>query len=389
MTVYLQQAAALCALGNNTRAIEEKLFSISQSPLIPSTEFSPANALPLGYVDGGLPDIAEPLLNTRNNRLLLAALQQLQADIDDLKQRVDTARIGVIIGSSTSGIREGEQAVAYHQQVGNLPGNFDYSMQEIGAPALFVQQYLQVSGPAWTISTACTSSAKALASASRLIELGVCDAVIAGGADTLCRLTVEGFSALSAVSHEQCLPFSANRKGINIGEGAALFVVTREPAAIALQGYGESSDAHHISAPHPEGLGAVAAMEQALRMAGKTPADIHYLNLHGTATEQNDSMEARAVHQVFGEGLHCGSTKALTGHTLGAAGALEALFCWLCLKREDGQLPVHLWDGQYDEQLPSLPHMASRKLDRPVSLAMSNSFAFGGNNISLLMEKLS
>lgn len=388
MSIYLHQVAALCALGNSLSEITANLFSASQSPLRSSEAFTPGRPLPLGFVDGDLPVIADAQQNTRNNQLLLAALEQLQPAIDQLKHRFSPSRIGVIIGSSTSGIREGELAVQEHADTGKLPENFDYSMQEIGAPALFVKQQLQLGGPAWTISTACTSGAKALASAQRLIDLGVCDTVIAGGADTLCRLTVEGFSALSAMSSELCLPFSANRQGINIGEGAALFIVSREPAAIALRGYGESSDAHHISAPHPDGLGAIAAMEKALHMAQLTPAEVDYLNLHGTATEQNDSMEARAVHQVFGEAIACGSTKALTGHTLGAAGALEAAFCWLSLQRDDGQLPVHLWDQHYDPELPALTQLASRTSSQPLRIAMSNSFAFGGNNIALLMERL-
>ena len=388
MTVYINHVAALCALGGDIADIEKQLFSIAQSPLKTTDEFTPGRGLPLGIVDCDLPTVSEPLFNTRNNRLLQAALHQLDDAIAALKQQISGSRIGVVIGSSTSGIREGELAVNYYRRHGTLPESYDYRQQEIGAPSVFVKNVLQLSGPAWTISTACTSGAKALASAARLIETGVCDVVIAGGADSLCRLTVEGFSALSAVSPDICQPFSVNRQGINIGEGAALFVLSRHPAAVSLRGFGESSDAYHISAPHPEGAGAVAAMEKALRRAQLRPGQIDYLNLHGTATLQNDSMEARAVNQVFGEEIHCGSTKALTGHTLGAAGALEAAFTWLCLQRDDGCLPVHLWDLQYDESLPPLTNMASRRGDGAVKVAMSNSFAFGGNNIALILERL-
>ncbi len=222
----------------------------------------------------------------------------------------------------------------------------------------------------------------------------MCDAVICGGVDSLCRLTLNGFSALEAVAAERCQPFSVNRHGINIGEGAALFLMTREVLSgaatpITLLGGGASSDAHHISAPQPEGLGAQAAMTKALAAAGISADQVDYLNLHGTATSHNDAMESQAVQAIFPDGVPCSSSKPMVGHCLGAAGALEAAFCWLTLSAYNPQqlLPPHLWDGQADPALPALNLLApgtQLSNNRPRRL-MSNSFAFGGNNISLLL----
>lgn len=381
LSIYLHQAAAICAQGGDLHAIGERIFSDQSVSLTVSDHYSSGRALPLGLVND-LPLLAD----TRNNSLLAATLLPLRAEVAALREKFGAHRIGVILGSSTSGIAEGEAALATYLETGALPEAFHYGQQELSAPALYVARELQVTGPAWTISTACTSGAKAIASGARLLHLGVCDAVIVGGADSLCRLTVEGFSALSAVSDQPCNPFSRNRRGINIGEGAALMILTREPGRIRLAGVGETSDAHHISAPEPEGRGAEAAMRAALEQAGLTPADIGYINLHGTATEQNDRMESLAVARVFGSAIACGSTKALTGHTLGAAGALEVLFCYLALLRQDGQLPRQVWDGERDPELASLTQLGATRVEDPLRYAMSNSFAFGGNNISLILE---
>ena len=235
----------------------------------------------------------------------------------------------------------------------------------------------------------------ALQSARRLLQLGACDAVLCGGVDSLARLTLNGFAALEAVSDGPCNPFSVNRQGINIGEAAALFLMTREPLdrtqnPIALLGAGSTSDAHHISAPEPSGRGAREAMQAALADAGLTAAQIDYLNLHGTATQHNDAMESLAVAAVFPEGVPCSSSKPLTGHTLGAAGALEAAFCWLTLTSEQGLLPPHGWDGQADPALPALQLvMPGQRLPaRGPRRLMSNSFAFGGSNVSLILGEL-
>lgn len=379
----LSRPALICPLGDDLDSISSALFQ-GQRKLTTSDRFTPGRPLPLGIVSSNLPDPAAwPTVHrSRNNQLLAAALQQLQPELDALRRRQPDARIGIVLGTSTSGIGETEQALAKRDGE-QWPEDFHYQRQEIGSPSDFLAGLLELDGPAHTLSTACTSSAMALASAYRMLAAGTCDAVIAGGADSLCGLTVNGFSSLEAMSDSECQPFSRHRCGINLGEAAALFLVTNEPGGIQLTGYGESSDAHHFSAPHPEGAGAIAAMQGALRMAQCSAADVSYLNLHGTATRQNDSMESLAVHQVFGADLPCSSTKALTGHTLGACGALEAAFCWLALEAQ--QLPPQVNDGQTDPELPELNYARPGKLEG--HRVMSNSFAFGGNNIALLLER--
>jgi 3-oxoacyl-[acyl-carrier-protein] synthase-1 len=236
------------------------------------------------------------------------------------------------------------------------------------------------------VSTACTSSAKAFSSARRLLSAGLCDAVLVGGVDTLCGLTLNGFGALESLSQGLCNPSSKNRDGINIGEGAALFLMSREPGPVAVLGIGESSDAYHISGPDPEGRGAELAMRQALMQAGVLQVD--YLNLHGTATVQNDQMENTVVHRVLGSEVPCSSTKPLVGHMLGAAGATEAAFCWMLLTESKATpLPPHAWDGVADPALPQL--MLSSKGDAPrrCQVVASNSFAFGGNNACLVLGR--
>ncbi|MDN3521798.1 beta-ketoacyl-ACP synthase [Halomonas ramblicola] len=380
----LHPPAVICPLGDDAATIVDRLFG-GQRRLAISDAFTPGRPLPLGRVTTPLPDDgAWPVAHrSRNNRLLAAALTRLAPTLADFRARHPEARIGVILGTSTSGIGETEAALAERRRLGDWPADFHYQRHEIGSPSAFVAEHLGLTGPAYTLSTACSSSAKALASGRRLLAAGACDAVITGGADSLCGLTVNGFSALEAVSEAPCLPFSANRDGINLGEAAALFLMTPDEGGIQLAGYGETSDAHHISAPRPDGAGARAAMQTALEMAGLTPGDVDYLNLHGTATTQNDLMEAKAVSALFDTPPPCSSTKSLTGHTLGACGALEAAFCWLAL--DAGRLPPAVNDGEPDPALPPLPLSAGGHA--ALRYALSNAFAFGGNNIALLLEK--
>lgn len=390
MTTHLTALGINCALGMDRAEVARRLFAADCSGVRSEAGWVPERVVGVAAVPGQLPAVPAALArhDSRNNRLLLQAVRQIEADIQAAIQRYGNGRIGVVLGTSTSGIDEASRSIASYLQAQRFPEGYDYRQQELSAPVEFLVELLQLHGPAYVISTACTSSARALMSARRLLELGVCDAVLCGGVDSLCRLTLNGFSALDAVSAQRCNPFSRNRDGINIGEGAAVFLMTREPAdcAVVLLGGGATCDAHHISAPHPEGDGAVLAMNKALRQAGLDASAIDYLNLHGTATAHNDAMESQAVHRVFPNGVRCSSTKPMTGHTLGAAGALEAAFCWLSL-HGDGQLPPHVWDGQADPHLPALrwagpadrlPGTGPRRL-------MSNSFAFGGSNVSLIL----
>ena len=390
MPSYLNALGLLCALGQGKQAVARALFAGDASGMRAEPGWVAERELTVGAVPGELPALPElGLPPSRNNQLLLAAALQIEAPLRDAIARYGATRVGVVLGTSTSGIDEASQSIAQFYNEGALPAHYHYAQQELVAPASFLAAWLDLSGPCYSISTACTSSARALLSAHRLLQQGLCDAVICGGVDSLCRLTLNGFSALEAVSAEPCNPFSVNRHGINIGEGAALFLMTRESSPIAFLSGAATSDAHHISAPHPEGLGARAAMDKALASAGLQPSDIDYLNLHGTATAHNDAMESKAVRGLFPAGVPCSSSKPLTGHTLGAAGALEAAFCWLTLSEynRDGLLPPHLWDGQADPALEPLQLVgAGDQLARSSSRRlMSNSFAFGGNNVALIL----
>ncbi|MFN3355960.1 MAG: beta-ketoacyl-[acyl-carrier-protein] synthase family protein [Pseudomonas sp.] len=384
MTAYLNALGIVCALGRGQAEVSRNLFAGDCSGMRAESGWVPERVLPVGSVPGELATIPVELgqQSSRNNQLLLEAALQIEGEIRQAIRTYGASRVGIVLGTSTSGIDEASRGIAEYLRDQHFPSDYDYQQQELSAPANFLADWLQLSGPAYVISTACTSSARALMSAQRLLDLGVCDAVLCGGVDSLCKLTLNGFSALEAVSNERCNPFSVNRNGINIGEAAVLFVMSQAPASIALLGGGASCDAHHISAPEPTGKGALQAMRKALANANLTPEHIGYLNLHGTATQHNDAMESLAVASLFPQGVACSSTKPMSGHTLGAAGALEAAFCWLSLTH--GRLPPHVWDGQPDPALPALQWAnTGGTLKKP--RLMSNSFAFGGNNISLII----
>ena len=391
MKLFLNECGIVCALGDSHGDITRRLYA-GDSGVAFTSEWSAGRALPLGSVCSALPDAAGlPLAErSRNNQLALAALAQIRPQVDAAIARYGAQRVGIVIGTSTSGIAETESAIRAHLETGVLPDGFHYAQQEMASPATMLARELGVNGPALAHSSACASGAKALASAARLINMGLCDAVLTGGVDTLCAFTVAGFGALESVSAERCNPLSANRHGINIGEGAALFLMTREPAAVALCGWGEASDGHHMSAPDPAGSGARIAIAEALARAGVNASQIDYINLHGTATIQNDAMESRVVADLFGAEVAVSSTKGLTGHALGAAAALEAAFCWLAMQDQnaDGQLPAHLWDGAFDPALPALNVAApGARLGRQLTWALSNSFAFGGSNAALVLGR--
>ncbi|PKD40870.1 beta-ketoacyl-[acyl-carrier-protein] synthase II [Methylomonas sp. Kb3] len=386
--MYLHDLGLVCALGGSKADILAAWLAGGSVQPVPPTWLD--SAIPAFGVLTELPAIPAKLkqYDCRNNRLLLSALCQIESAISTAIVRYGADRVGIVVGTSTSGIAEGESAVQVLRASGSMPGHYHYKQQELGGVAEFLAAYLDVRGPAYTVSTTCSSSANALASARRLLRLGVCDAVVVGGADSLCHTTLEGFFALGALSKTTCNPFSKNRDGTTIGEGAALFLMTREPGDIALLGVGASADAYHISAPRPDGSCALLAMQAALADAQLKPEQIDYINLHGTATWQNDAMENRAVAQLFGSDTACSSSKPSTGHCLGAAGALEAGLCWLLLSdlHQERCLPAHLWDGEPDPDMTRLNLVGlENQQPKPLQYCLSNSFSFGGNNVSLLI----
>ena len=388
--MYLNDLGIACAIGSGKAEVLAAWLSGKCPTAAPVPQLG--LDIPAFALQTELPPLSQGFqrYDCRNNRILLAVLGQIEASVRHMIERYGEDRIGVVIGTSTSGIAEGEQAVGVLQTTGHLPAAYHYKQQELGGAAEFLACYLDIQGPAYTVSTTCSSSANALASARRLLRLGICDAVLVGGADALCRTTLKGFDALGALSSNRCNPFSKNRDGTVIGEGAALFLMSRELAPIALLGVGASADAYHISAPRPDGGCAYAAMQAALDDAGLTPEQVDYINLHGTATRQNDAMESKIVGQLFGSSTPCGSSKPATGHCLGAAGAIEAGLCWLLLSslNQENRLPQHLWDGESDPDMLRLGFVALDSYGlNPLQYCLSNSFAFGGNNVSLLLGK--
>jgi len=347
----------------------------------------------LGVVDEvddvRLPSSLAPF-DCRNNRLAQLALETdgFAATVQAAAARYGAQRVGVFLGTSTSGILATE--IAYRERdpaTGALPAWLDYARtHNTYSIARFVRTALGLAGPAQVVSTACSSSAKVFGTAARMLQAGIVDAAVGGGVDTLCMTTLYGFRALELVSPEICRPWDAQRHGLSLGEGAAFALLERQPhgeTLARLLACGESSDGHHMSAPHPEGAGAAAAMRQALGAAALAPGDIDYLNLHGTATPGNDAAEDRAVTRVFGAAaatLACSSTKGYTGHTLGAAGGVEAAICLLALQH--GWLPPTLNLRERDPTL-TLPVLREGRHARPRIVA-SNSFGFGGSNACLL-----
>ncbi len=350
----------------------------------------------IGRVEG-LEDAALPARlarwECRNNRLAWLALQQdgMLAAVEQAIARHGAGRVALVVGTSTSSIGASEEAYArLHEDAdGGLHFPADLARDEIHTPhslGAFLQDATGIKGPCMTVATACSSSAKVFAQAARLIHAGVVDAALVGGIDTLCGSVLFGFNALQLVSPEPCRPFDTRRVGLSLGEAggyALLEAASPGDAGLQLRGYGESSDAHHMSAPHPDGLGARLAMADALARAGIDAGEVGYLNLHGTATPANDAIEAAAVASLFPDTLHASSTKGWTGHTLGAAGIVESVIALLAL--ETGLLPGILNSDRHDPACG--PQIRFDNSEAPIRHAMNNSFGFGGNNASLVFGR--
>lgn len=348
---------------------------------------------PLQTYIGRVPDIESWKLpeafadyHSRNNLLAYAALaqDQFQEKISALSEKYGPQRIGVLLGTTTSGFGEAESAYQHldlHQQ---LPQNFHY--QKTAHPfatCRFLREYLHLQGPAMTIATACSSSAKAMISAHHWLATHCCDAVLVAGIDSLCLNVLYGFHSLGILSQEPCRPFDAHRQGLSLGEAAALIILERSDQrdVLELQGFGESTDGFHMSAPHPEGKGAFLAMQEALRSANLSATKIDYLNFHGTASQQNDVVEDHAVYQLFRDQVAASSTKGWMGHTLGAAGALEVVISALAIQESllPGTLNTQVLDPNFQSQI------LLKNQTKKIRTALTNSFGFGGNNCSLVI----
>jgi 3-oxoacyl-[acyl-carrier-protein] synthase-1 len=376
--------ANLNALGA-TRAEILAALAEGRTGLRPPHE-SPGFETTVGAVRAELPDLPAGLQRwtTRMARMAALLVEQLDEPLRRARERWRPERIAVLLGTSTAGAETTERAFQAYVRDGALPADYDFRKQHTYGAALHVVAELAgARGPAWTISTACTSSAKPLASAQRLIASGIVDAAVVGGIDTLCSLTLQGFHSLQALDRVPCRPFSAERAGLSLGEGGVLALVERQgEPRVLVEGVGETSDAYHISAPHPEGRGALEAMREALSQAGCRPDEVDHVNAHGTGTQLNDISESAAIASLFGNDVPVVSTKGYTGHTLGAAGAIEFAFSAYAI--EEGWIPASLNAAPLDPRVTvNVPSQVTHGDFRRV---LSNSFAFGGSNVSVLLR---
>lgn len=375
---------ALCnGLGPDRRAVRDALYE-GKCGLGPSPIDVPFETV-VGAVRWALPELPAPLApwSTRTARIAALLLGDLQAPLEALRRRWQPGRIAVLLGTSTAGADVTENAYRVFLSQGALPRDYDlFRHHTYGAILHVVRTLTGAEGPSWVVSTACTSSAKPLATAQRLIASGLVDAAIVGGIDTLCAMTLRGFRSLDALSPEPARPFSSERRGLNIGEGGAFLLVERagDPVAL-LEGVGESSDAHHISAPDPQGLGARLAMERALAEAGVPASSVDHVNAHGTGTRLNDVAESAAIEALVGREVPVVSTKGYTGHMLGAAGATEAAIAIFALT--EGFIPASLGADPVDPKIGA--RIAVERVHGRFARVLSNSFAFGGNNVSVLL----
>ncbi len=374
----------LNALGSTRAQILEGLATGTTGLASPSEPWGVDTAV--GEVRAELPTLDGELApwSTRIGGMAALLVAGLDEELRRARARWRSERIGLFLGTSTGGATATERAFQHYVAEGHLPPDYDFVRQHtFGALLHVVATLTGARGPGWVISTACTSGSKPFATAQRLIAADMIDAAIVGGIDTLCALTLHGFHALQALDRQPCRPFHADRAGISIGEGGALALLERDgEARVVLEGVGETSDAYHISAPHPEGLGARTAMEAAIAQAGCSPGDIHHVNAHGTGTQLNDVAEAKAISEVLGNDVPVVSTKGYTGHTLGAAGAIEFAFAATVI--EEGWIPPSLGAAPVDPAVAI--NICTERTSGTFRRVLSNSFAFGGNNVSLLVR---
>ena len=391
--IFLSEPALVCCAGLNKEQLYESCLNGFQGGITPQKMSCCKEEFPIGLIKKELPKPDFPQFgkpeyscDTRIFRLINAAAVQLRPAVDKALSKYGEKRIGVCFGTCDNGSEASFTAHKAFFENGEFPGDYSLRFQSASFSAEFLSFLFGLGGPVLTVATACASGASAIVRGAELIRAGFCDAVIAGGADVVSQTVFAGFHALEAVSDSLTNPFSKNRKGINLGEAAAFFLLEKEEISdIELLGSGESADAYHMTAPGKDGEGPAKAMKAALSAAQVNSEKIDYVNLHGTGTELNDKAEALAMNAVFSSAPAASSTKPLTGHTLGAAGALEAAICWLSINCKKG-LPLHCWDGVKDEEVPFVPCAGSLKTP---SICMSNSFAFGGCNVSLILGRRS
>lgn len=378
MSIILSDLGFVCALGT------------SHADIIAHAKMGDTTGMFGGDVRIGnttVPFGSIPIKTTHSMRfydLTLAAVAQIMPSIEQLKSEFSPARLGIVIGASNTAVHEAQKHISQKLSNGIMPQEFSISMLELGTPAELLREFIGTTGPAFTISTACSSSIKAIDTARDLIENNVCDAVMCGGVDARCDFALNGFNALEALSHKLTNPMSQNRDGINLGECAALFIMKRGENGIRVMGCGETSDAYHPTAPDPTGAGAIESMRTAIADAKITANDIDYINMHGTGTIANDAMESKAIFNIFGNRPICASTKPLTGHCLGAAGACSVALSWLMLKYNF--IIPHIYDGKFATDCAHL-RLATKNDSTQINTILCNAFAFGGSNSTIIIGR--
>lgn len=358
--ITITKTSAICSLGENPEKIFANAVMGKQTDLKITTH---------------LPQIKDEKYNLRCNQILLHCLNQIKPEINNLKEKYNKKKIGVIIATTNTGIDRFEET-----------NNKEYI--KMSNPAEFLKDYLELEGFFCGVSTACSSGVKVFSTAKKLMENGICDAVIAGGTDEISKFPLAGFDSLEVLSKNRSLPFSKNRSGMNISEAGALFILEKDCEGIQIRGIGETSDAYHSSTPNPEGTQAIKAIEIALQDAGISAQQIDYINLHGTGTAANDLMEANAIYKVFKNNTPASSTKPLTGHCLGASASIEIALCCEVLNQE--RLLPHIYDNEYDENLPAIKLVKQADCltsDNKIKTVMCNAFGFGGTNAVIILSK--
>ena len=357
MMITITKTSAICSLGENL----DEIFSNAVAGNLTDLKIA-----------AKLPEITDIKYNLRCNQILLHCVNQIKPEIETLIKKYDRKKIGVVIATTNTGIDKFEETG-------------DAEFLKMSNPAEFLKDYLGLEGFFCGVSTACSSGIKVFSTAKRLMESGVCDAVIAGGTDEISKFPTAGFASLEVLSDERSIPMSKNRKGMNIGEAGAIFLLEKDAEGIQILGIGETSDAYHAATPDPEGTQAANAMKLALDEAGLSPKDIDYINLHGTGTISNDIMEANAVYKIFGKETPSSSTKPLTGHCLGASASIETALC--CAVLEKNTLLPHIYDGEYDQNLPEIKLVQKGENPANVRYVMCNAFGFGGTNAVIVLGK--
>ena len=388
--LYIHDFALCSALGSDKKTIWQALKNGTR-PAFVQKKFREKERYVVEIPQSSLPQVKDTYYDNHVNRLSEVVLSQMETSVCEAVKEFGADRIGVFIGSSDNGSEASLAGLDSFQKTGSYPKKYELKMQQADFAAEYIAKRFGLTGPIFTHSSACASSASAFASARNWLEAGFCDAAIVGGVDIATETVVLGFDSLAAVSLSPTIPFSKNRTGLTIGDGAAYFLVSKKPgqAKFKVVGIGESADADHVTAPRADGEGAVQAIDKALKDAELSSADIDYINLHGTGTKLNDAMESVAVNRVFGNDTPASSTKGLTGHTLGAAGALEAAFCCLTLSDENTEhvLPMHVFDGERDPSIPEIRLVKNGETAKRLNICMSNSFGFGGCNVSLILSR--